>query len=129
MQPFSRREIIMQKLNCWEIMKCGRAPGGDKAEELGVCPAAIDTSSNNTNEGINGGRVCWAVAGTLSGRNVCGHYAKNKSSCMTCKVFKQIKSEEGADFSITKLTQRTGSPVLQRILLYNYARFEMQQAD
>ncbi len=119
----------MKKQNCWEIMNCGRAPGGDKIEELGVCPAAIDTASDKTNEGKNGGRVCWVVAGTLSGRKVCGHYAKGKDSCMTCNVFKQIKSEEGADFSITKLTLRTGSPILHRIFSCNDAGFEIQHAD
>jgi hypothetical protein len=119
----------MQKLNCWEIMNCGREPGGLNTDELGVCHAATDTSSDKTNEGINGGRVCWSVAGTLSGRDVCGHYAKNTPSCMTCKVFKQIRSEEGSNFNITQVNLRTASPVLHRIYLYNYARFEMQQAD
>lgn len=118
----------MEKLNCWEITKCGREPGGDKINELGICAAAIDTSSNGTNGGINGGRICWAVAGTLSGTEACGHFAKNKPSCLACEVFKQIKSEEGADFSLTQLTLRSDSPVLHRILLYNMARYEMQES-
>jgi hypothetical protein len=119
---------IMNKLNCWEITKCGREPGGDKIKELGICSAAIDTASSGTNGGTNGGRMCWAVAGTLSGREACGYFVKNKHSCMTCEVFKQIKAEEGADFSFTPIALQSGSPVLHRILLYNMARYEMQEA-
>ncbi len=118
----------MKKLNCWEITKCGREPGGSQVKERGVCTASIDTSSNGTNEGVNGGRICWSVAGTLSGKEACGHYAKEKPSCMSCEVYNQIKSEEGANFSFTKITLQSTSPVLHRILLYNMARYEMQQA-
>jgi len=117
----------MEKLNCWEITKCGREPGGENIEELGVCSATIDTSSNGTNQGINGGRLCWAVTGTLSGKNVCGHISKNKSSCTACDVFKKIKAEEGSEFSLTKLNLTPNSSVLHRLLLYNFARYEMQQ--
>ena len=52
-------------LNCWEFKKCGREIGGIKVEELGICPAASDTSVNEFNRGQNGGRICWAVAGTF----------------------------------------------------------------
>jgi len=117
----------MVKLNCWEMTKCGREPGGKNIEELGVCAAAIDTSSNGINHGANGGRLCWAVAGTLSGKKVCGHFAKNKPSCLACDVFKQIKAEEGADFSLTKLNLKPSSSVMHRLLLYNLARYELQQ--
>ena len=41
----------MKYANCWELTKCGTAPGGSKAAELGVCPAALDTSSNEINHG------------------------------------------------------------------------------
>ncbi len=27
------------RLNCWEIKKCERLIGGNKASEFGVCPA------------------------------------------------------------------------------------------
>lgn len=35
-----------RRQNCWEFKKCGREPGGAKASELGVCPAATDASSD-----------------------------------------------------------------------------------
>lgn len=118
----------MSKLNCWEMTKCGREPGGDNIKKLGVCAAAIDTASSGTNGGTNGGRICWAVAGPVSGREACGYFVKNKCSCMECEVFKQIKAEEGAHFSLTQVTLQSDSPVLHRILLYNMARYEMQEA-
>jgi len=90
----------MSKSNCWEINKCGREPGGSKAGKLGVCPAALDTSSDGINGGKNGGRICWVIAGTFCGGNVQGTFAKKQISCMSCEVFKQIKAEEGSEFSL-----------------------------
>ncbi|MEW6599866.1 MAG: two-CW domain-containing protein [Nitrospirota bacterium] len=95
----------MQKLNCWEIKKCGREPGGVKTG-LGVCPAASDTSANGLNNGKNGGRLCWAIAGTFCGGKVQGDFAMKQVSCMSCEVFKQIKHEEGTEnFKLMKARQ------------------------
>lgn len=93
----------MKKLNCWEIYKCGREPGGDKVDDMGVCPACIDESCNGINNGENAGRICWAVAGTFCGGKVQGDFALKSISCMSCKVFKQVKLEEGEeDFILLK---------------------------
>ena len=48
---------LIVKLNCWEFMKCGRQPGGEKVDELGVCPASIEPRTDGTNSGKMGGRV------------------------------------------------------------------------
>lgn len=95
----------MSKQNCWELKKCGREPGGAKTADLGVCPAASDTSSDGLNNGRNGGRICWAVAGTFCGGKVQGNYAQKSVSCMSCEVFKQVKAEEGATFLLLKTGQ------------------------
>ena len=87
----------MSKQNCWEIKNCGREPGGAKNGELGVCPAATDASCNGINNGKNAGRICWAIAGTFCGGKVQGDFAQKSVSCMSCDVFKQIKTEEGAE--------------------------------
>jgi len=87
----------MPKLNCWEIKKCGREPGGQNAMERGVCPAASTTSCNGINSGKNGGRICWAVAGTFCGGKIQGDFAQKSVSCMSCNVFRLVKAEEGAD--------------------------------
>ncbi len=87
----------MAKPNCWDIKKCGRQPGGDKIGDLGICPASTDDTVDGVNNGKNGGRICWAIAGTFCGGKVQGDFAQKSVSCMSCEVFKSIKSEEGLD--------------------------------
>jgi hypothetical protein len=88
---------MAERQNCWEYKKCGRNPGGDKANDLGVCPATTDISSDSLNGGKNGGRICWAVAGTFCGDKVQGTFAEKGPSCMSCDFYKKVKEEEGAD--------------------------------
>ncbi len=85
----------MEKVNCWEFKKCGRQPGGDKVVELGQCKAAINDFANGMNNGINAGRVCWAVSGTLCGGEVQGLFATKASSCLDCDFFKHVLQDEG----------------------------------
>jgi hypothetical protein len=63
--------------NCWEFMNCGREMAGEKAAELGVCPAWP-----------NHGRVCAHVIGTLCGGQVEGCCAATISDCRDCDFFK-----------------------------------------
>lgn len=101
----------MQRLNCWEIKKCGREPGGAKSGELGVCPASTETSSNGINCGKNGGRLCWSIAGTFCGGKVQGNFAQKQVSCMSCEVFKQVKNDEGQEnFKLMKPRQPYPAP-------------------
>jgi hypothetical protein len=90
----------MSKQNCWEAKRCGRQPGGEKVPELGACPAATDETSQGMNGGQNGGRICWAVSGTLCGGEVQGTYAQKATSCLTCAFYSQVKQEEGGAFMI-----------------------------
>ena len=85
----------MGSLNCWEFKKCGREPGGLKAQDLGVCPAANTTSVHGVNGGKNGGRACWALAGTLCGGVVQGTFAAKCANCLKCEFFLLVKGEEG----------------------------------
>lgn len=87
----------MKKLNCWEIKKCGREIGGNRTDDLGVCPAASNISSTSINSGKSAGRICWAVAGTFCEGRVQGDCTQKTVSCMTCEVFKRIKKEEGIE--------------------------------
>ncbi len=89
----------MNKLNCWEFMKCGREPDGRKVAKSGVCPVTLDASCDGINSGKNAGRVCWAIAGTFCDGKIQGSFVSKESSCTTCKVFKQIQAEEGAEFT------------------------------
>lgn len=80
-------------LNCWEFMRCGREPGGINAARLGICPAAADTSYHGLNAGRNGGRICWAVAGTCCGGAVQGTFAEKRSTCVDCVFFQKVHKE------------------------------------
>ena len=88
------------KMNCWEILRCGRENGGSKAEQLGVCPAAMEMQCDGLNGGFNAGRICWSVAGTLCGGKKQGTFSEKKLTCLNCNVFKQVKQEEGSQFKI-----------------------------
>ncbi len=88
----------MAKLNCWEFKKCHRQPGGSKTGELGVCPAGTETRVNGVNGGKNGGRACWAIAGTLCQDKIQGTFADKLLDCLKCDFFKIVINEEGKNF-------------------------------
>jgi hypothetical protein len=90
------------KQNCWRYKNCGRQPGGSKANELGVCPAATETKTNGINDGSNAGRACWAVTGTLCGAKVQGTFASKLSNCLHCEFYNLVIREEGKDYQSTK---------------------------
>ncbi len=72
--------------NCWERKNCGRIPGGDKVDSLGVCPAYPDR-----------GRDCWRVAGTFCGGEVQGSAAQKLMSCTQCDFYKHAKRNSKSD--------------------------------
>ena len=84
----------MSKKNCWEHKHCGREPGSAKAESLGVCPASTERKIDGANSGKNGGRVCWAIGGTLCGGEVKGTFATKFEDCIDCDFFKLVCKEE-----------------------------------
>ncbi|MFW9918771.1 MAG: two-CW domain-containing protein [Candidatus Thorarchaeota archaeon] len=81
-------------LNCWEARNCGREPGGMKAVKDGVCPAAEAVWLDGVNRGINGGRVCWVVAGTM-GSKVCNlTFSEKITDCIMCDFYQKVLLEE-----------------------------------
>jgi len=86
------------KLNCWESLHCGRQPGGEKCLELGTCPAALAIKVDGLNHGFMGGRVCWAIAGTLCDGKVQGTYALKLDTCFKCDFYRRVTEEEGDAF-------------------------------
>ncbi|MFW9847639.1 MAG: two-CW domain-containing protein [Candidatus Thorarchaeota archaeon] len=84
----------LERNNCWEFMQCGRETGGFKAAELGVCPASTETALTSLNNGKNGGRICWAVAGTLCGGKVQAEFATKFANCVTCAFYSKVLNEE-----------------------------------
>ena len=86
---------MANRFNCWEFKKCGREEGGASVKKAGVCPASTDISSDGINKGKNGGRICWAIAGTFCNDKVQGTFAEKESTCMSCDFYKRVKEEEG----------------------------------
>ena len=86
------------KTNCWEFKKCGREPGGSRINEFGVCLAAFEQSVSGVNNGKNGGRCCWAIAGTICGGKLQGVFAEEVINCAVCDFFKIVIKEEYNDF-------------------------------
>lgn len=91
------------KLNCWEYKKCGREVGGAKIESLGICPASTETRLDKTLEGINGGRCCWVVAGTLCNSKIQGTFARKYTTCFNCDFYKLVKEEESGNFQLSNI--------------------------
>jgi len=83
-------------LNCWEVTGCGREPGGIRVNEFGECRAATEARCDAINHGVNAGRACWLVAGTLCGGEVQGGFAQKLATCMECDFYKQVQAEEGS---------------------------------
>ncbi len=84
-------------LNCWEFQECGRIEGGSKAHTLGVCPAATQKETDGIHGGKNGGRVCWAVAGTFCGGKPQGVFADKFKDCANCSFFDIVLKENNLE--------------------------------
>lgn len=83
------------KKNCWEVKGCGRQPGGAKLKERGECPAVKCFAAHGINNGINGGRACWAISGTFCEGEVQGTFAEKIEGCAGCDFYRQVQVEEG----------------------------------
>ena len=88
----------MKKVNCWDVKKCGREIGGTRSRELGVCPTATETRLNGAHGGLNAGRACWVVAGTLCGGSEQGSFAQKFHNCEKCDFYLQVRKEEAGKF-------------------------------
>jgi serine/threonine protein kinase len=117
--------MVSRRQNCWDYMKCGREPGGPKVVELGICPAASDTSFDGINLGENAGRFCWAVAGTFCSGKVQGSFADKRASCITCDFFQEVQKEEGTAGSHSKFLgflSRGEESAILRGMTYRHVR-------
>lgn len=65
-----------------------------------MCTAARPGPHSGFNDGVDGGRICWAVAGTLCEGKVDGLNASKHLSCGQCDVFKTVQKEEGEKFHL-----------------------------
>ena len=100
-----KNSLHKKRLNCWEVMMCGREQGGKNIAEYGVCPAAADQSFDGINSGKCGGRICWAVAGTFCGGCTQGSFVDKRPSCLNCDFYEMVQDEEGMANRQTKFLQ------------------------
>lgn len=96
----------LRKLNCWEFKKCGREPGGVKANELGVCPTSTETSLDGVHGGENAGRACWIVAGSMCGGKVQGTFAQKYDNCKDCDFYLMVREDEKTKFELSTVLLR-----------------------
>lgn len=88
----------MAETNCWQHKGCGREPGGAKVAELGPCAAATEARLDGENRGVNGGRACWVIPGTLCNGVVCGTFDEKFPHCRKCDFFEMVQEEEGVGY-------------------------------
>lgn len=96
-------EVRKTKLNCWEVMNCGRQPGGHHIHDLGICPVPQEERLDGVHDGTNAGRSCWVVAGSLCGGNIQGSFAEKFRNCEKCDFYQQVKDEEFPRFKLSAM--------------------------
>ncbi len=104
-QSSDKKQPAEVKRNCWEVLRCGREPGGAHAAEFDVCPAAVDHTYDGINSGKCAGRICWAVAGTLCDGCAHGSFIEKRPSCLNCDFYKTVQEEEKFSGRKTKFLQ------------------------
>ena len=85
----------MEKVNCWEMLDCGREPSGRNADNPCECAAPRDVAYDGVNYGQNAGRICWRVAGTCCNDELQGTFAQKAEDCGRCVFFNRVRDEEG----------------------------------
>lgn len=93
----------MQKLNCWEVKKCGHDSVNNAEGQ--ACPVIHETRLHGVHGGTSAGRACWVIAGTQCGGKEQGTFAKKYHNCEKCDFYNRVKKEEGPryEFSIVIL--------------------------
>ena len=86
-------------MNCWEFKECGREPGGENAQELGVCRASIEDKFNNINLGVNAGRYCWKIKLSEDNHNSSDKTLSTIVDCIECDFLIKVKTEEKNKFN------------------------------
>ena len=97
-------DYSIRKLNCWEFHNCGREKDGLMIDRLGECPVSTAMNYDGANDGVAGGRICWAVLKSqnrLAGAGMC-----TGTSCQTCEFYRRVQHEEKAT-----ARRRINSPV------------------
>lgn len=101
-----------RKLNCWQVMKCGRTKGGRNVKKMGLCPVAEAVTLDGVHGGKNAGRACWIVAGTFCDGEVQGTFANKLENCRKCPFYQKLQKEERDNLeNVLSLMTRLHLPV------------------
>jgi len=57
------------------------------------------------NGGLNAGRICWMVPGTVCAGEPHGDFVDKQEICLKCHFFERVRDEEGPEFRFVKLAQ------------------------
>jgi hypothetical protein len=88
------RGPLPHRKNCWEVMGCGKEEGGRRAKKNCVCPASTEARLHAIHGGMNAGRACWAVDGTLCRSSGPDALATKKPYCLSCTFYRSLLQEE-----------------------------------
>jgi len=61
----------------------------------------MEESLDAVHDGVNAGRTCWIVAGTLCKGEVQGTFAQKFSNCKECDFYISVREEEGTSFELS----------------------------
>ncbi|MBF0240382.1 MAG: ATP-binding protein [SAR324 cluster bacterium] len=89
-----KKPVKVPRQNCWEFFNCGRELGGHSVAEHGECPASALYHADGFNHGTNGGRVCWAINGTICK----SAHPECTEGCHKCAFYKKVNEEESGRF-------------------------------
>jgi hypothetical protein len=89
------------KLNCWEFKRCGRQPQGPHVKDEGLCPATLEEGLDGVHDGVNGGRACWVVGGTMCKGQIQGTFAQKFKNCEQCDFYQAVRAEEYPNFMLS----------------------------
>jgi hypothetical protein len=87
-------------------MKCGHELKRDESGNQSMCPAASEYRLNGCNGGLNGGRACWVVPGTVCGNKVQGIFATKLVDCLECEFYHLVHEEEREKFIFSDALMR-----------------------
>lgn len=86
-------------------MKCGREPGGEKVQELGICPATTFDLTDGYLDGINGGKACAYIFGDFCSESHTGTSRDKKKACAACDFYNEMKYRHRVDFSLQSIIE------------------------
>ncbi len=81
--------------DCWEFFQCGREIGGEKVEELGICPAVTASERDGNCSDKNGDRGCAFISGNFCNGVNQGSLKDEEINCIQCVFFRMVSLNDG----------------------------------